>query len=155
MKLSELAVDADRQEHGAWVDDIPEVQGLRLKVRGSFNADWRRLQAKLLDAVPRKKRIGGRLDPDENDAIMTKCLLNCCLLDWQGLEDEMGTAIPYDKDMARKLITEPEFRRFRESVIWAANVVQEKTEVGADDAVGNLVKLSDGSTVGERNKKAG
>jgi hypothetical protein len=155
MKLSELAVDPDRQENGAWVDDIPEVQGLRLKVRGAQNADWRKLQAKLLDAVPRKKRLGGRLDPDENDAIMTKCLLNCCLLDWDGLEDEQGNAIPFDKDYARKLITEPEFRRFRDSVIWAANVVQEKTEDETDDNLGNLVKLSDGNTAGERSKKAG
>ena len=53
------------------------------------------------------------------------------------------------------MTAEGERRRFRESVIWAANVVQEKTEEGADDAVGNLVKLSDGNTVGERNKKAG
>ena len=155
MKLSELTVDTDRQENGAWVDDIPEVQGLRLKVRGAYNADWRRMQAKLLDAVPRKKRMGGRIDPEDNDAIMTKCLLNCCLLDWEGLEGDDGQPIPFDKKTAMKLLSEPEYRRFRESVIWAANVVGETIEENADDTLGNLVKLSDGNTAGEHKKKAG
>jgi hypothetical protein len=154
MKISELAVDADRQENGAWVDNIPELEGLRLKVRGSNNLDWRKLQNKLLDAVPRKKRIG-RLDLEEAEGIQTKCLLNCCLIDWEGLEDEQGKPIPYDKEMAKKLLTDPEFRRFRDGVVWAANIVADLKEEDEKDAVGNLVKLSAGSTDGERKSKAG
>jgi hypothetical protein len=155
MKIGDIAVDADRLENGAWVDDVPEMPGLRLKVRGSFNADWRKLQQKLLDNIPRKKRMGGRTDLDEQEAIMTKCLLNCCLLDWEGLEDESGKAIPYSKEFAQKLLSEPQYRRFRESVAWAANMVAEIKDEDQREAVGNLVKLSTGSTDGERNKKVG
>jgi hypothetical protein len=155
MKMSELAVDADRQENGAWVDDIPDVQGLRLKVRGSNNADWRRLQAKLMDAVPRKKKIGGRIDPDEQDRVISSCLLNCCLLDWDGLEDDDGKPIPYSKQMAIKLLNEPEYRRFRDSVIWAATVVADNVEVAQQDIAGNLLPLSSGTIGGERKQKAG
>ena len=155
MKMSELAVDADRQENGAWVDDIPEMEGLRLKVRGSNNADWRRLQARLMDAVPRKKKIGGRLDPDEQDRIMSSCILSCCLLDWDGLEDDNGKPIPYSKEMAKKLLTEPQYRRFRDGVVWAASIVAENTVVEQEETAGNLLKLSAGSTDGERKSKAG
>lgn len=155
MKLNDLAIDNDRAENGAWVDDIPEVQGLRLKVRASQNADWRRLQAKLLDAVPRKKRLGNRLDPEEQDKIITACLLNCCLLDWEGLEDSDGKPIPYSKQFAQKLLTEGEYRRFRESVIWASSVVAETEQANADDTTGNLLTLSAGNTGGERKSKAG
>ena len=137
MRMSELAVDADRQENGAWVDDIPEVQGLRLKVRGSLNADWRRLQARLTDAVPRKKKPGGRLDPDEQDKIISSCLLSCCLLDWEGLEDDEGKPILYSKQMAQKLLNEPEYRRFRDSVIWAASMVAENTAEDKEAVSGN------------------
>lgn len=155
MKITELAVDADRAENGAWVDDIPEVQGLRLKVRGSNNADWRRLQARLMDAVPRKKRIGGRLDPDEQDSIISRCLINCCLLDWQGLENDDGSELPYSKQMAEKLLTDPQYRRFRDSVIWAASVVADNTETDKEEIAGNLLTLSAGSSSGERKSKAG
>lgn len=137
MKLTDLAVDTDRAEKGAWVDDIPEMQGLRLKVRGSSNADWRRLVAKLTEAVPRKKRLGGRVDPEEQDAIISKCLLNCCLLDWAGLEDDEGKEIPFGKEMAKKLLTDPEYRRFRDSVIWAASIVGENIEVTQEEIAGN------------------
>lgn len=137
MKLTDLAVDTDRAEKGAWVDDIPEMQGLRLKVRGSSNADWRRLVAKLTEAVPRKKRLGGRVDPEEQDAIISKCLLNCCLLDWAGLEDDEGKEIPFGKEMAKKLLTDPEYRRFRDSVIWAASIVGESIEVTQEEIAGN------------------
>ena len=57
--------------------------------------------------------------------------------------------------MAMKLLSEPEYRRFRESVIWAANIVGETIEENADDNLGNLVKLSDGNTAGEHKKKVG
>lgn len=155
MKLTELAVDADRAENGAWVDDVPEMQGLRLKVRGSNNADWRRLQAKLMDAVPRKKRLGGRLDPDEQDRIISSCLLSACLLDWDGLEDDDGKPIPFSKQMAQKLLTEPQYRRFRDGVIWAASIVAENTEADKEDVSGNLLTLSGGTTAGERKSKVG
>lgn len=155
MKLTELAVDADRAENGAWIGDIPEMEGLRLKVRGNMNADWRRLQARLLDTVPRKKRLGGRVDPDEMDRIIGSCLLNACLLDWEGLEDEDGKPIPYSKQFAQKLLTEPEYRRFRDGVSWASQMIAETTEADREDAVGNLLQLSDGNISGEHRKKAG
>src|SRR5262245_40290355 len=155
MKLTEIAVDPDRVENGAWVDDIPELQGLRLKVRGNNNADWRRLQARLLDAVPRKKRMGGRVDPDEQDKIIGSCLLSTCLLDWDGLEDDDGAPIPYSKQMAQKLLNEPEYRRFRDGVIWASNVVADESETNAEETAGNLLTLSAGNTSGERKSKTG
>ncbi len=155
MKMSELAIDSARLETGAWVDDIPEMEGLRLRVRGSNNADWRRLQTKLIEAVPRKQRLGGRLDPDTQDRITSSLLLNTCLLDWEGLEGDDGQPVPYDKKMAEKLITDPQYRRFREAVVWAASVVAEQTDIDMKDAEGNLLRLSSGNTSTASKLKAG
>jgi hypothetical protein len=154
MKLSDATLDAERQEKGAWIGDIPELEGLSLLVRGVNNADWRRLQTKLMEAVPRKKRIG-RLDVDEMERIQSTCLLSACLLDWKGLEDDEGQPIPYDKEMARKLLFEPEYRKFRDGVIWAATMVAETTQEEQKEAVGNLLKLSAGTSSGERKSSAG
>jgi hypothetical protein len=101
-----------------------------LKVRGVNNADWRRLQQTLYEAVPRSKRIGGRIDPDEMDRITTSCLLSACLIDWENVEGDDGQPLAYSKAAATKLLTDPAMRRFRDSVVWAANVVGEQ---GAED----------------------
>ena len=64
MKLKDAAVDLDRIENGAWVNNIPDLAGFRLKVRGSGNKQWRKMQQQLLQAVPRGKRANGGLDPE-------------------------------------------------------------------------------------------
>jgi hypothetical protein len=155
MKMKDVAVDADRAEAGAWVKDIPDMEGLRLKVRGANNKDWRRTQMKLIQATPRKRRMSGNLDPDDSDRITTLCLLNTSLLDWEGLEDDDGKAIPYSREMAEKLLTEPDFRRFREAAAWAANWVAEQSVAEVEEDAGNLLTLSPTSTGGERKLKAG
>lgn len=137
MKLGEFKVDAAKVEHGAWVDNIPEMEGLRLLVRGANNVQWRKLQRRLMDAVPRKKRIGGRLDPDEEDRITSTCLHQACLEGWEGLQNDDGTPLPYSKEVAHDLLFKPEFRRFRDGVLWAATVVGEERETEKDDIVKN------------------
>lgn len=126
MKLSALKVDAGAIEDGQWVGNIPEMGDLEVRVRGLNNAKYRRLQARLIDAVPRAKRQGGRLDPEEQDRITATCLRQTVLLDWRGLEGEDGQPVPYSEELASDLLTKPEFRRFREGVIWAASQVGEE-----------------------------
>lgn len=137
MKLSEIKRDVQAIEQGQWVGDIPEMPGLRLKVRGQNNADWRRIQSKLVADVPRYKRIGGRIDQDEQDRISSTLFQSACLIDWDGLEDDEGNAIPYSKDKAGDLLTLPEFRAFRDAVAWASTLVGDATQADATDATKN------------------
>lgn len=137
MKLSEMKVDPQKIEQGDWVDDIQEMAGLRLKVRGAGNADWRKLQSRLLSAVPRNRRVGGNLDPAEQDRIMSILLRDACLLDWDGLEDDEGKPLPYSKEQAAKLLTDPQYAKFRDAVIWAANVVADQREADTEASAKN------------------
>lgn len=134
MKLSDVKIDPIRLEQGAWVDNIPELEGLSLKVRGANNKDWRKLQTRLINAVPRKKRVGGQLDPDDQDRIMSIVLRDTCLLDWKGLDDEAGKPIAFTKELANSYLTDPQYGKFREGVAWAANVVaeQQDAEIAGD-----------------------
>lgn len=129
MKLSGLKINAKVAEEGAWVDNIPELGTLRLKVRGAGNKDWRRLSTKLIAAVPRKHRVDG-LDPDEQDRINAILIRDTGLLDWDNLEGDDGNPIPYSKDMAQKLLTDPDTVKFREGAMWACATVAERQ---ADD----------------------
>lgn len=136
MKLGDIAINVEKLEQGDWVSDPPEMEGLRLKVRGLNNADFRKLQSKLMDAVPRQKRIRG-IDPEERDRITGECLLNTVLLDWDGLMDGDNKPIPYSKDFARTLLFEPTYQRFREGVIWAAAIVANEEAEAAKADLGN------------------
>jgi hypothetical protein len=139
MKLSDIAVDAGRIEQGEWVENIPEMGDLRLKVRGIGNADWRRLMSKLIDAVPRNKRMGGRVDPDTMDAITTQLLSSACLIDWANLD------VPYSKQKASELLADPQYRALRDAVMWAASQVGQAIEEKKDDQAGNSASASAGT----------
>lgn len=154
MKLNDVRVDSNRIEAGAWIDDISECPGLRLRCRGQGNKDWRKLQSKLLDSVPRKKRVN-RLDYDESERITNLLLLNTCLLEWDGLFDDDGNALPYSRDLAEKLLTDPDYRKFRDAVLTASTLVGENNEDDVKDASGNLIALSPGITGGERKQRTG
>jgi len=137
MKLNDQTIDPIKLEEGDWVENIPEMGDLRLKVRGIRNKSWQSMQRTLTDAVPKKRRVGNVLAQGEQDRITSSLLLNTCLLDWSGLEDDDGKPIPYSKEMAGKLLTEPQYRNFRDAVIWAATVVAEQGEATIEDAAKN------------------
>src|SRR5690348_17012614 len=107
MRLSDIKRDSAAIEQGAWIGSkhgtpIPGMGDLQLRVRGADNSDWRRLQAKLVSAIPRAKRSSdGRVDPDEMDRIIGSCLVNCCLLDWEGIEDESDPPKPVEYSKAQ------------------------------------------------------
>lgn len=134
MKISELEVDQKSVEEGQWVSNIPELTGVRLKVRGSNNRDWRRMAQRLINAVPRKLRANGMLDPDEADKISATILLHTGLLDWEGIENDDGTPIPYDKKKAAQYLTG---ERFRAGVQFACDQVAQGIEDEVEEIAGN------------------
>ena len=143
MRLDELKVDVAKQEDGDWVDNVPELEGVRLKVRGLNNKAYEKLQRQLIAAVPRGQRMrgpGGTMDPEVQDKITSRCLLNTILLDWDGITEQNGVGevpVPYSKEMAEKLLFERQYRRFRDAVIWAATIVGETDQEIKEDAVKN------------------
>jgi len=155
MKLNDVAVDLNRIENGTWIDDVADMPGLRIKVRGASNHDWRKLQAKLIQNVPRKKRLGGNIDMDEAERINNRLLLECGLIDWEGLEGDDGKPLPFTRENAEMLLNDPQYRRFRDAVSNACNLVGEQSKQDAEDAAGNLVRPSFGTTDTVHKSRAG
>jgi hypothetical protein len=153
MKIERL--DIEKLEQGAWVDNIPEMGELRLKTRGSNNRDWRRLQTKLIAAIPRQRRMA-TLDPDESDRVTAILLRDTALLDWEGIEDGDGQPVPYSKEQAFEYLTNPAYgRRFLQAAVYAADVVSDHREEEAEQDSKNLLKLSTGSSDTDRKSRAG
>jgi hypothetical protein len=142
--LNSRKIDHNKVEQGAWVDNIPEWGDLRLRVRGIGNSDYRRLQATLLDSVPRGKRMRGRIGPEDQDRINATCLADTVLLGWENLTSD-GAPVPYSKEEAKRLLTDPDFVAFRDAVTWAANMVAENSEENSEAVLGNSLLASVGS----------
>jgi hypothetical protein len=128
MSLSKTRKQQTRALNGAWVsDDKHGFEGVRFKVRGRYNPDAKSLEARLGAAVPKDKKLqNGFLLPEESDRIVTELLIETILVDWDGVrEDDEAPAIPYSKEEARKLLSDPLLRPFRDSALLAALVVAE------------------------------
>ena len=87
MKLSAMKIDPALSEQGDWVENIPDLPGIRIKARGTNNSDYRALEAKLVREIPRAERIEG-VSPKEQDRIAGRLLLETVVLDVDGLEDD-------------------------------------------------------------------
>lgn len=114
MKLDDLKAITRNIEQGAWVRDLPNLPGVALKVRGTFNADYSRLMAKLM-AQRTPEQVGNE---EEDEKLEIQLLHETILVDWSGIEDA-----PYSPDMALKLLSDPELAVFRGAVRYAGNVV--------------------------------
>ena len=131
MRLRDIAIDAHAIEQGEWVDDLPGLDGVRVLVRGIGNADYRRLQAKLMRKVTPAESING-MSPERGDEITTKLLAETVLLGWEGIEDDDGAPLAYSKEKAVELLADPALRRFRDGVMFAATTVGERRAAQAE-----------------------
>jgi hypothetical protein len=148
VKIGEIKIDPAKQEQGAWVKDIPEMGEVQLKVRGTACVEFRKLQAQLIEQVPRSRRVRGRLSQEDQDSIMDACLHRVALLDWKGFQNDDGSELPYDRDLAKTFISDPAYRKIREAILWAASSVAEDLTAVIEDVVGNSPTPSAGSSNG-------
>lgn len=138
MKISSIKIDTAKVEAGIWIGDIPDFEGVRLKVRPSNNPDFRQLYGQLVETTPRNKKRGGVIkDFDTKLAIGARCLADTVLMDWEGFEDDAGQPLPYSADMAKAWLLDPEMAAFRDAVSWASNVAEEEARLGFEENSGN------------------
>lgn len=132
MDLNSIAINHVAVEQGAWVGELPGMGELRLKVRGIGNADFRTMQNRLIAALPRAKRS----DSAELERVTSECLLKTILLDWEGLESN-GQPVPYSQDLAKDLLGNPKWVRFRDAVAYAASIVADEDAEALESDTGN------------------
>lgn len=136
MKLSQIEIDAVAIESGAWRPALG-LKGVEFKLRGAGNSDWERLNDQLRRDLPPAAKFAEVLPKADAERITAELLLGACLQDWRGLEQEDGAPIPFDADLARKLLTDAGFRKFRQSVLETAFKLSEETIAERDAAAKN------------------
>lgn len=137
MDIGNIGKKVDLSE-GEWIDEIPELEGIRLKVRSTNYKPFRIATAGLA------RRSGKKLNTDEGVADFTvatgKPLAEHILLDWDGLT-ENGKPLKYDAKKALAILTaEDDFgigAKFRRGAEWAGDQVAERIAERAKAAAGN------------------
>lgn len=123
MEISSLKRDTSKVESGMWVENIPSMGTLRLKVRGMGSAPYVNALSELQRAVDHSGRNPDGSIIASRILVMTgEAAYRALLLDWDGLTDD-GKPVPYDAALAKRWLTEAEYQTFRDAVFWAANVV--------------------------------
>lgn len=123
MKLSKIRSGVAKAEAGAWVRNLP-IDGLddvALKVRGALNDDALRVRAALIAELPEEKR--DPLSPEDQLRIGVEMAVEAILIDWT-IEGEDDKPLPFTKEKARELLTDPDIGKvLQKAVAYASRVV--------------------------------
>lgn len=137
MKLSAIKVDTKIAEQGDWVENIPDLPGIRIKARGTNNADYRVLEGRLVREIPRHERAEG-VSPEDQDRIAGRLLLETVVLDVEGLtEDDGVTPIRYTRELGTQLLLDPDFRVFQAGAAYAGSVVAQRRKAAQETETKN------------------
>ncbi|TKT79970.1 hypothetical protein [Aquamicrobium sp. LC103] len=142
MDISALKRDSKAAEAGEWVSDIPGLEDARLRVRGLASPTVVALRSRKERKVSREGRErDGSLKPEVAMRILGEVLHEAVLLEWDGFTDG-GNPLPYDADLAKEWLTNPDYMAFADAVTWAASVVDKGRADYQADAEGNSKRSS-------------
>lgn len=144
MEISTLKRDSAAVTAGQWVGDIPGLGDVRLRVRGLSSPIVVATRGRKERKVPRDQRErDGSLKADVGLELFGEVLHEAVLLDWEGLTDG-GKPVPFDTDLARQWLTDPDFAFFADAVVYAAQIVDKGRVELADETLGNSAAPSRG-----------
>lgn len=141
------ALDSKTVEEGQWVklrDDIEvQVRSIRSeqvrKVRQRAQRKYERL-------LPSQK---WRFTPEQEDKIAEEVIVDAVLINWRNIEDENGRPLPYSRELARQLVTDPEMVVFREDIMTAAGLDETFRRELAEEIAGNSPTFSASTSNGD------
>ena len=99
MKFSSLKTSPEKESQGVW---MAYGSDLKVRVARTNNAKFRE-EVQRLSRPHQISLKTGNLDPKVAEDIMKTAASRFILLDWQGLEEDDGSAIPYSSQKAREL----------------------------------------------------
>lgn len=144
IKLSSIKADLKREHEGDWVE-IPDLPGVRLKVRG-FSYGPYQIAKNLVEQKWIRKYGKDPVAPDVQDRDNGKLYVDHILLDWEGFDE------PYTKERAMEILTDPAFRELAGHVRYAGMRVAARDIEFTEEAAKNSGAPSGGTSHGAARK---
>jgi len=131
MELNTFTV-TDDAENGVWVDMGNDA---RIKVARMNNKKYKRSIKTL--STPYKRMIQMNALPDDTaEQILNKAMAEAILLDWEGLKLN-GEELPYNRDNAMKILSDPALEDFRNVVMDISNDMELFREQEQEEEIKN------------------
>lgn len=130
--FKEFETDLDAEIEGEAIQLTNEIV---VHVARSQNANHR----KALELLTRKHRAqiqNGTIAPEVIEDIANKAASETLLLNWDGIEVD-GKKLPYSKENAYKLLSDPKLKDFREQIFIIAGEAATFRKAEIDDAAKN------------------
>lgn len=128
MDLREWRTDKDKRENGVWL-----ALGGNAKVKVGYikSERYRKIYGDLCREHRALLRTG---DADAAEKILNLAIADGLVLDWEGLTED-GKKLPYSQETARRIISDPEYKEFRDYIydyaIQRDNFVEEEIKEGS------------------------
>lgn len=132
MNLATLKKGYAGMNAGVWVGPIPYAlyDRIRIKSRRLWNPDYQVLHDKLSAERSALSAEAQESEQESERRITTECLLETCVLDWEGIDD------PFSVDAARAFLADADAGpTFRNALLYAAAHVADeiKAQLEADE----------------------
>jgi len=126
MDITSIQRDSESIDSGVWVDNIPGMGDLRLKVRGYNSLEAISLRSQKMRSIPMDDRLdGGTLKTEDGLRINGEVHAEAILLDWENLK-QGAEEVPFSVEVATELCTNRDFLLFNDAVAFAAVSVDNK-----------------------------
>lgn len=128
MDLREWRTDKDKRENGVWLE-----LGGKAKVKVGYikSERYRKIYGDLCREHRALLRTG---DADAAENVLNMAIADGLILDWEGLTED-GKKLPYSQENARRIISDPEYKEFRDYIydyaIQRGNFAEEEIKDGA------------------------
>ena len=116
-KLSQFKQDVSKSEEGVKVDLGDGLQVTVARIGNKKYQDFIRKATKPYQQAIRNKTLSDSI----YEKIMVEAMADSILLGWEGMEDDHGDLIPYSKDMALEILSDPAYADFKQLVNDLAN----------------------------------
>ena len=137
MEISTIKRNTASIEAGEWVGDIPNMDDVRLRVRGLSSPTVVAVRSRKERKVSRAGRErDGTLKPDVGLTVLGEVLFESVLLDWDGITQD-GQPVPYNAELAKTWLTSRDYVGFADAVTWAAQYVDRSTAETKEAVAGN------------------
>jgi len=135
--------DPVAEVEGVWVEIDPDAKA-RVKVARFNNPE----HEKCLEKLRKPYRNMRSLPKSIGDKIMNESMAEAILMGWENISLDGKKALPYSRENALKLLSDPEMHDFRETVLSIALEAESYRKSSLEEAAGNSPSASNTESSG-------
>lgn len=150
MDLNQYKTSVDAENDGQWVD-LDITTGAAVLVARIGSKRYSTMLQRRLKPYRRSIR-NNSIDDSVSERIIGEVMAETILLDWKNLALN-GKAVPYSAEQAKELLTDPQFKDFREVIFELANDAESFRQEEMADAEKNSPRSSPGKQSGAGKSK--